>query len=217
MEYQRNLERLHRCVAAVLEASARKRRRFLEFVDLQIAFTDNDFFRDKCIEFAVVMNHIPKPGLRVCVLGDAGHCEEARANDLPFTPSRDLRALDKHRHIKQLTNDFDVFVASHSVRRWLKHSPLGLGLKMADKWPKLLSHRRPLVEQVDKVKATARFRFGGESPRGLVVGNVGMSPRELAENIDDVVKHMEVVLRENWRNVRSMHIKSTMGPPQRIY
>lgn len=222
MESKLNPERLRRCVGAVLEASARKRRRFLEFVDLQIAFSDYQLLTDKCIQGALLLRHIPKPDMRVCVLGDVHHCGEARARGLPFKTLQDLRELngctvDQPRQIRAFTNGFDAFVASRSALRMLRRTPVGDSLKNAGKWPKQLSHLQPLADQVDVVKATVRFCFGGDSWRGLIVGNVRMTPGELVENIDDTVSHLEDVLAEHWDNVRSMHIKSTMGPPQRIY
>ncbi|KAH9362833.1 hypothetical protein HPB48_015204 [Haemaphysalis longicornis] len=178
MGYKLNHERLHRCISAVLKESSRKRRGFLEFADLQVAFTDYSHLRNKGIKGTVVLTHISRPNIRVCVLGDAEHCEEARANDLPFKTSRHLRHLDRrfccqYDYINTLTNGFDAF---------LKHTPVGNALEAAGKWPKKLSHCQPLVEQVDKVTATISFCFGGESPRGLVVGNVMMSPEWLAEH-----------------------------------
>lgn len=51
----------------------------------------------------------------------------------------------------------------------------------------------------------------------VAVGHVGMSEDELAQNIFLAVNFLVSLLKKNWQNVRSLHIKSTMGKPQRLY
>jgi len=44
-----------------------------------------------------------------------------------------------------------------------------------------------------------------------------MSQEELVSNISLGVNFLVSLLKKNWQNVRSLYIKSSMGPPQRIY
>ena len=43
--------------------------------------------------------HIPRNKYKICVLGDAQHCDEAKANDIP---SMDVEALKKLNKDKKL-------------------------------------------------------------------------------------------------------------------
>ena len=51
----------------------------------------------------------------------------------------------------------------------------------------------------------------------VAIGNVNMTNDELAANISLAVNFLVSLLKKNWQNVRSLHIKSTMGPPQQLY
>ena len=51
----------------------------------------------------------------------------------------------------------------------------------------------------------------------VAVGNVNMTEDELVQNIHLAVNFLVSLLKKHWQNVRSLYIKSTMGPPQRLY
>ena len=51
----------------------------------------------------------------------------------------------------------------------------------------------------------------------VAVGHVEMSEDELAQNIFLAVNFLVSLLKKNWQNVRSLFVKSTMGPVQRLY
>jgi large subunit ribosomal protein L10Ae len=52
---------------------------------------------------------------------------------------------------------------------------------------------------------------------GVAVGNVVMDSTELRQNILISINFLVSLLKKNWNNVKTLHIKSTMGPVQRIY
>ena len=51
----------------------------------------------------------------------------------------------------------------------------------------------------------------------VAVGHVEMTQEELMSNIALAINFLVSLLKKNWQNVRSVHIKSTMGPSQRLY
>lgn len=51
----------------------------------------------------------------------------------------------------------------------------------------------------------------------VAIGNVEMSADELVQNVHLAVNFLVSLLKKHWQNVRSMHMKSTMGPVQRLY
>lgn len=52
---------------------------------------------------------------------------------------------------------------------------------------------------------------------GVAVANVGMKEDEIVRNIIMSSNFLVSLLKKNWQNVRKLYIKSTMGPPFRIY
>jgi large subunit ribosomal protein L1 len=43
-----------------------------------------------------------------------------------------------------------------------------------------------------------------------------MKPEQVAENIETIVKRIESVLEQGPLNIRSIYVKTTMGPPVRL-
>ena len=52
---------------------------------------------------------------------------------------------------------------------------------------------------------------------GVAVGNVDMTEDELISNIMIAINYLVSLLKKGWQNVGSLVIKSSMGPPKRLY
>ena len=42
---------------------------------------------------------MPRPSMKVCILGDQLHCDEAQANNLPFMDVEALKKLNKNKKL----------------------------------------------------------------------------------------------------------------------
>ena len=49
------------------------------------------------------------------------------------------------------------------------------------------------------------------------VGHMGMAQDNRVQNVHPAMNLLVPLLKKHWQNVRSLHIKSTMGPVQRLY
>ncbi|XP_067648390.1 large ribosomal subunit protein uL1 [Eurosta solidaginis] len=208
---------LYESVNAVLEFSQKKKRGFLETVELQIGLKNYDPQKDKRFSGTVKLKHIPRPKMKVCILGDQQHCDEATANGVECMDAEALKKLNKNKKlVKKLAKSYDAFLASESL---IKQIPrlLGPGLNKAGKFPGLLSHTESMMAKIEEVKSTIKFQMKKVLCLSVAVGHVGMKPDELVQNIHLSINFLVSLLKKNWQNVRSLHIKSTMGPPQRLY
>ena len=52
---------------------------------------------------------------------------------------------------------------------------------------------------------------------GVAVGNATQNDDELVANVLLTTNFLVSLLKKNWQNVKSLHIKTTMGKPQRLY
>ncbi|CAI8003315.1 60S ribosomal protein L10a-2 [Geodia barretti] len=82
-------------VTSLLQSSQEKKRKFRETVELQISLKNYDPQKDKRFSGTVKLRHIPRPHMKVCVLGDASHCDEAKANGVPCMDVEALKKLNK--------------------------------------------------------------------------------------------------------------------------
>ncbi|TMW43239.1 hypothetical protein DOY81_011679, partial [Sarcophaga bullata] len=208
---------LYESVSAVLDFSQKKKRGFLETVELQIGLKNYDPQKDKRFSGTVKLKHIPRPKMKVCVLGDQQHCDEAKANGVECMDAEALKKLNKNKKlVKKLAKSYDAFLASESL---IKQIPrlLGPGLNKAGKFPGLLSHQESMMAKIEEVKSTIKFQMKKVLCLSVAVGHVDMKQDELVQNIHLSINFLVSLLKKNWQNVRSLHIKSSMGPPQRLY
>lgn len=90
---------LYECCGAVLQGAKDKKRKFVETVELQISLKNYDPQKDKRFSGTVKLKNIPRPKLKVCILGDASHCDEAKANDIPCMDAEALKKLNKNKKL----------------------------------------------------------------------------------------------------------------------
>merc|ERR1712218_233891 len=209
---------LFECVAEVLKnAKETKKRKFMETIDLQIGLKNYDPQKDKRFSGTVKLRYIPRPKFSVCIFGDQQHCDEAKAKGIPYMSAEDLKKLNKDKKkVKKLAKKYDAFMASESL---IKQIPrlLGPGLNKAGKFPSLLTHADDIEAKINDLKSTIKFQMKKVLCLNVAIGNTNMTEDELVYNIHLAVNFLVSLLKKHWQNVRSLYIKSTMGPAQRLY
>jgi large subunit ribosomal protein L10Ae len=196
-----------------------KVRKFLETVELQVALKNYDPNRDKRFSGAIRLPAIPRPKFTVCVIGDAKHVGEAKDLGVPFMSEDDLKKLNKNKKaVKKLANQYGAFVASASLIRKIPRL-VGPGLNKAGKFPTVLGPNENIKEKVEAVKASVKFALKSKKSLclGVPIANLDMSPRDVANNITLAVNFVVTLLPKGWQQIKRLYIKSTMGPPHRVY
>ena len=92
-------DHMRKCIDMVLEGSVEKKREFLETVELQIGLKNYDPQKDKRFSGNIQLPHIPRPKMKVCVLGDAYHCERAAGMGLDFKNAEGLKNFNKNKKL----------------------------------------------------------------------------------------------------------------------
>ncbi|KAL0740991.1 hypothetical protein Bca4012_082504 [Brassica carinata] len=210
-------EALREAITTIKGKSEEKKRNFTETVELQIGLKNYDPQKDKRFSGSVKLPHIPRPKMKVCMLGDAQHVEEAEKMGLDSMDVEALKKLNKNKKlVKKLAKKYHAFLASESV---IKQIPrlLGPGLNKAGKFPTLVSHQESLEGKVNETKATVKFQLKKVLCMGVAVGNLSMEEKQLFQNVQMSINFLVSLLKKNWQNVRCLYLKSTMGPPQRIF
>ncbi|KAI8772809.1 60S ribosomal protein L10a [Biomphalaria glabrata] len=213
-----NRDSLRESIDNVLKyANETKVRKFTESIELQIALKNYDPQKDKRFAGTIKLRNIPKPKMKVCVLGDQVHCDQAKANDMPHMDIEALKKLNKDKKlVKKLAKKYDAFLASESLIRQIPRV-LGPGLNKAGKFPAPITHNDSLNAKVEETKATIKFQMKKVLCLAVCIGHVKMNNEELYQNITLAINFLVSLLKKNWQNVRSLYIKSTMGPVEKIY
>merc|ERR1739845_106421 len=154
-----NIETLKKCIVTVLDGSKEKKKKFLETVELQIALKDYDTQRDKRFAGTIKLPHVPRPRMKVCVLGDAVHCEQAQRSNIPYKSVEDLKKLNKNKKlVKKLAQTFDGFLASQVLIPQIPRL-LGPGLNKAGKFPTLIQHTDNLEHKITDMRSNVKFQL----------------------------------------------------------
>ena len=92
-------DHMRSCINTVLEGATEKKREFMETIELQIGLKNYDPQKDKRFAGTIKLPHIPRPKLRICILGDAFHCEKAAGLGLDFKNADGLKAFNKNKKL----------------------------------------------------------------------------------------------------------------------
>lgn len=212
------VEELQEGIQSVLKYSNEtKKRNFLETIELQIGLKGYDTRKDKRFNGSIRLPTVVRPGMRVCVFGDVDHCEEAEALGVDSMNTEQMKSLNKDKKlVKNLAAKYHMFLASPTI---IKQVPrlMGPGLNKAGKFPLLLTHDETLEDKLVELKSTVKFQLKKVLGLGVAIGTVDQDVVDIFENLNLAINFLVGMLKKHWQNVKTLHLKSTMGKPVRIY
>ena len=210
-------ERLREVITGIVTASAEKKRKFLETIELQAVLKNYDVNKDKRFAGSIKLPNIPRPNLSVCILGDAYHVEEAQKNDVPYMDVEALKALNKDKKkVKKLANKYDAFLASQAIMKQIPRL-LGPTMHKLGKFPTLMERTESITDKIDDIRRNVKFQLKKVLTIGVAVANVELSEQQIYANVQIAVNFLVSLLKKNWQNIKTLHVKSTMGGSNRIY
>jgi large subunit ribosomal protein L10Ae len=197
----------------------KKARKFTESVELQVGLKDYDPQKDKRFAGTVRLPHIPRPGLKICLIGDAKHLDIVKAQgiqvdavDFDF-----LKTFNKDKKlVKKWAKQYTMLLASDSL---VKKIPTVLGpiLNRIGMFPQVVTHNEDLRTKVDDSRASIKFQLKKVTCLAVAIGNEKMTEEELRQNISMGVNFLASLLKKGWHNLKSVHIKTTMGKPFKLF
>merc|ERR1711924_492959 len=128
-----------------------------------------------------------------------------------------LKALNKDKKkVKKLACKYSFFLASGSIMKQIPRL-LGPTMHKLGKFPTLVEHAEDLMEKIDSIKGTVKFQLKKVLTLGVAVAHVDMAPDQCYVNIMITVNFLVSLLKKNWQNIKTLHVKSTGGSSKRIY
>lgn len=208
---------IREAVEEVLKAAGDKKRNFVETIELQIGLKGIDPKKDKRFAGTVKLPSVPRPNMKVAILGDAVHMTEAQKLGLDAFDVEALKKFNKQKKpVKKFAKKYDAFLASDSIIKTIPRI-LGPGLNKAGRFPSLLTHADSMEDKVTELRSTVKFQLKKVLCIATAVGHVNMDEADIVTNIVLAVNFLVSLLKKHWQNVKSLHIKSTMGPVKRLY
>jgi len=194
-----------------------KKRNFVQSVDLAINLKDIDLKKpENRINEELALPKGRGKKLKVAVIADGEMALQAKEVADRVITKEELEELAKDKKAaKKIANDIDFFIAQSDLMTTVGRF-LGPVLGPRGKIPKPLPPGAPIAPLADRLRKTVRLRSKDKPVIHVAVGTEDMSDEDIAENIETVLTHLERRLEKGFNNIRSVYIKTTMGPSVRL-
>ena len=93
---------------------------------------------------------------------------------------------------------------------------LGPILGKRGKMPTPLPPTQDVTPQINRLRNMVRVRSRDRPTFHLTVGNRNMDVKDLTENVDAVITKLEQTLKDGKQNLKSVYVKTTMGPAVKV-
>ena len=203
-------------IEAVKEAKEKaKERKFKESIDLSISFKNLDLKKpENRISAEVTLPHPINKPVKVCVIASGDLEVRAKNEGIDSVLSRtDLeKFLSDRKAAKKLAKQFDFFLAQVDLMPLVGRS-LGPVLGPRGKMPKPIPPTADVKSLVEQYRRTVRIRMRNNPVIHVRVGTKDMEDEKIAENIKAVLEFLLEKLEKGIQNIKSIYVKTTMGPP----
>ena len=188
-------------------------RNFTETVDLAINLRDIDLNDpSNRVDESVVLPSGTGQETRIVVFatGETAVRAEDVADEV-LGPDELEELGDDDDEAKDLADDTDFFIAEAAMMQDIGRY-LGTVLGPRGKMPTPLQPDDDVVETVERMKNTVQIRSRERRTFHTRVGAQDMTPEEVSDNIDVIMRRLEADLEKGPLNIDSIFVKTTMGP-----
>jgi len=202
-------------VTAAIKAAPK--RKFQESVDITINLKNVDLSQPKNrIDETILLPHT-LGGVKIAVLGKGDIVNRAREAkvDLIISAEEIERLGGAPREARKIAAEYRFFLAETSVMAQVGRF-LGPRLGPRGRMPTPVPPGTDIRPMVDRLRSSVKIRTKDRTTFHARVGSTEMDPDLIAENIDAVMKRIEGKLEQGYLNIRSVYVKTTMGPAVRM-
>jgi len=201
-------------LAAVNEVKTNsKERKFSQSIDLAINLQNIDMKKPEGrIQERIELPHSVGTELKVCVIATGEMALKAKNEGASFVLERaalESLVTDKKKQ-KDIAKNYDVFIAEAPLMPLVGKS-LGASLGPRGKMPTPVAPNADIKEQIEKHQKIVSVRMRGQPVIQCRIGNQAMPDKEIAENVQAVVRRIEGKLKRGIKNFRSVYLKTSMG------
>ncbi|MCL7414668.1 MAG: 50S ribosomal protein L1 [ANME-2 cluster archaeon] len=193
-------------------------RKFTESVDLAFNLKNIDMSlpANRVDEEIILPNGLGK-SIKIAVFakGDVAQRATGAGAEMIIDPEEIESLGDNKSKARELANDIDFFVSDVAFMPTIAKS-LGPVLGPRGKMPEPLTPDKNIEDVIKKAKNSIRVRSKDRLTFHLPVGRGDMGAEELAQNIQAVIDRIEQNLTNGKQNIRSVYVKTTMGPSVKV-
>ncbi|MDV0443897.1 50S ribosomal protein L1 [Methanorbis rubei] len=202
-------------VTAALEQAPK--RKFQESIDITINLKHVDMAQPKNRIDETILLPQAMGVKKIAVLGKGDIVSQARSSgvDIIIGPEEIERLGGAPREARKLAGQYDYFLAETAVMplvgRWL-----GQRLGPRGKMPQPIQMGQDITPIVERLRNSVKIRSKDRLNMSVKVGTSAMTADAVAENVDAVLKRVVGRLESGELNIRSVYVKTTMGPAVKV-
>lgn len=193
-------------------------RKFVESVDIAINLKDiNLQDPSKRFQMDVRLPHPLEKDVKICVLGEGSHLVDAESAGAARIINKDeLDNISREPKIaKKLAQQYDFFIATASLMPTIGRS-LGKFLGPRGKMPRPLPPTAPIKPLINDLQTTIQIRLRQSPVIHARIATIAMENDSIVENALTIVRSVENRLEKGENNIRTIYIKTTMGPAIKV-
>lgn len=194
------------------------KRNFQESMEIIVNLRNIDMAQPKNrIDETMLLPHGTGRVEKIAVLGKGDITTQAKAAgvDLIIGPEEIERLGGEKREARQMADTYRFFLAETAVMPLVGRF-LGTRLGPRGKMPQPIPQGVDIGPIVERLRKSVKFRTKDKKTFHVKIGSTGMNPDDIAENIDAVLRKVEANLESGFMNVRSVYVKTSMGPAERL-
>jgi large subunit ribosomal protein L1 len=135
--------------------------------------------------------------------------------DLLIKPEELEDLSDNKKECKKIADEYDFFLAEAPLMPTIGKT-LGTVLGPRGKMPRPVPPQGNITDTVESLRNTVKVRSKTNTTFHTIAGNEDMESEKIAENIEAIIKRIEPLLERGRMNIRSIYVKTTMGPSEKI-
>ncbi len=194
-----------------------RERNFTESLELAINLRDIDLSNpDKRIDEEVVLPNGRGKTIRVGFFGSGEMALNARDSaDTVIEPEEIDDLSEDKRTARKLAEEHEFFLAEPPLMPVIGRE-LGAILGPKGKMPSPVTPNMDIKETINSLKNTVHVRSRDRMTFHAPIGTESMDIEELANNADTIIRRITMNLERREMNIKSIYVKTTMGPAVRI-
>ncbi|WOF15561.1 50S ribosomal protein L1 [Methanoplanus sp. FWC-SCC4] len=193
-------------------------RKFRESLEISINLKNIDMAQPKNrIDETMILPKGTGKVNKIAVLGKGDITTQAKAAnvDLIIGPEEIERLGGEPREARKMADEYRFFLAETAMMP-LVGRYLGTRLGPRGKMPQPVPPQVDAGPIIERLRNSVKFRTKDKKTFHVAVGTTVMSAEDIAENIDAVMKKVEGNLESGTMNIRSVYVKTSMGPAVRL-
>jgi large subunit ribosomal protein L1 len=204
---------------AIKEAKDKsEKRKFVQSIELIMNLRDIDPKKPEGrIQERIELPHPAGKESKICVIASgemALKAKKAKADLVIERGNLEAMAGDKKKQ-KELSKSYDYFIAEAPLMP-LVGKVLGATLGPKGKMPTPVPPAANIAKQIKKHRRMVSLRMRSQPVLQCRVGAENMAEEKIAENVQAIIRRIEPKLKRGIKNIKSVNIKTTMGPSIKI-